>query len=474
MPGTPLKTPPSIVFDTPTPEEVAAVEATHRQLSDFDWEWRLRALERPDWQRRSSFSVLDRPHRLLRYRLQSWPTFVDPATLEDLRHDSVAVNRLLRQIPRRLFDDDPERLTAFYRLGNPLLVEALLSEPTGLGNMATRGDFIATETGMKCIEMNFTPSLGGWDASVIAGLHWEAGLLPEVVRELPEPPRITDTLRVFLDTVLDTVESLPAAPEPPVQVVIISDWTEGRIMPREDPFFSGEMSDVCRQRGYDGRLRFAVADELDFHGGELVLDGERVHAVVSLCHRERLRQEIFWSFKGRRLALFNSPLQRILTDKRNLALLSLHEDAFEPEERAVIRRVVPWTRMVEDGEVDRDGEVVHLPGLLRAEQAELVLKRGLGAGGEAVVVGRHESADGWRQAVDRALEEGGWVVQEFLQSRPYLYQEGVEGCAVHDVIWGPFVFGDRYGGSILRMQAKSAGGPVNLSLAATEGVIYEL
>jgi hypothetical protein len=57
---------------------------------------------------------------------------------------------------------------------------------------------------------------------------------------------------------------------------------------------------------------------------------------------------------------------------------------------------------------------------------------------------------------------------------PYLYQCGEHGCDVHDVIWGPFYFGETYGGTILRMQPRKWDGPVNLSRQATEGIIFDV
>ena len=69
---------------------------------------------------------------------------------------------------------------------------------------------------------------------------------------------------------------------------------------------------------------------------------------------------------------------------------------------------------------------------------------------------------------------GDWVVQEYIQSRPYLFQAGRYGCSPHDVVWGPFVFGSTYAGTILRVQPKSIDGIVNLSRGATEGILLEL
>jgi hypothetical protein len=103
-----------------------------------------------------------------------------------------------------------------------------------------------------------------------------------------------------------------------------------------------------------------------------------------------------------------------------------------------------------------------------------VLKDADAFGGAGVVLGRFASAEEWRRTLDRALAEGDWVVQEILEFLPYLYQSGEYGCSIHDVIWGPFVFGDRYGGVVLRMQPKAAGGAVNLSLSATEGIVLEV
>jgi len=174
--------------------------------------------------------------------------------------------------------------------------------------------------------------------------------------------------------------------------------------------------------------------------------------------------------------LFNGPISIVLSDKRNLALLSQSQRSslFSAEEQEVIRNHIPWTRLVAAERVEFHGEEVFLPDLLAAERNRLVLKEGRSFGGKGVHLGRATSAARWEEVARTALESGGWVVQERLESLPYLYQCGESGCAPHDVIWGPFVFGDTYGGVILRMQPQAAGGAVNLSLAATEGIVLEV
>jgi hypothetical protein len=173
---------------------------------------------------------------------------------------------------------------------------------------------------------------------------------------------------------------------------------------------------------------------------------------------------------------FNGPLYLVLEDKRNLALLSANQDAecFDEAERQLVRSLVPWTRQVARERTLFRGEPVFLPELLPSRREHLVLKRATEYAGEEVFLGRVTPAAAWEDLVRQALESGDWVVQELVESKPYLYQTGVEGCAPHDVIWGLFVFGSRYAGVFLRMQPKDRAAIVNSRQGATQGIVFEV
>jgi hypothetical protein len=207
----------------------------------------------------------------------------------------------------------------------------------------------------------------------------------------------------------------------------------------------------------------------------LYLDNQRIEAVIELSG-SGTPPHIYRPFKGDLVGLYNGPMGPVLSSKRNVALLSQHaaSGGYTADEQAFIGAHVPWTRLVSPGEVDYDGEVHLLVDLLTTRREHFVLKDAQSMGGKGVVLGKFVSSEIWRQTLDHALAKGGWVVQEVLESLPYLYQNGEYGCSIHDVIWGPFVFGGRYGGVVLRMQPKVAGGAVNLSLNATEGIVFEV
>jgi hypothetical protein len=77
--------------------------------------------------------------------------------------------------------------------------------------------------------------------------------------------------------------------------------------------------------------------------------------------------------------------------------------------------------------------------------------------------------------VKRAFREKNWLVQEYVKSYSYLYQEGEYGCAEHIAAWGVFVFGSRFGGLWIRvLPAENKKGVINSGQGAEESVVLEI
>ncbi len=96
----------------------------------------------------------------------------------------------------------------------------------------------------------------------------------------------------------------------------------------------------------------------------------------------------------------------------------LTDDAFahllSPEERALVARVVPWTRRVEERRTRKDGREIDLVPWVLEHREELVMKPAHEYGGRAVLLGWETDAPGWHAAVDAALD-GAWVVQQRVE-----------------------------------------------------------
>ena len=67
------------------------------------------------------------------------------------------------------------------------------------------------------------------------------------------------------------------------------------------------------------------------------------------------------------------------------------------------------------------------------------------------------------------------LLQEYVTSRPYLFQCGDRGWARHQAVWGTFSFGGTYGGGFLRLLPLDRGPEIiNSARGATEGLIFEV
>ncbi|MBW8873683.1 MAG: hypothetical protein JF614_01850 [Acidobacteria bacterium] len=454
------------------------LQSSHRSISQQDFRFREFARTCPELLERSKFSALDQKRHLLKYAIQAWPTFVGREKLAEFQRVSAGINRLIRQIPARIFRNDPAKFSDFYEIGSSVLAEIVLSEPSGVETVLSRGDFIETRSGFKCIEFNFTPSLGGWETSVLVGMHLEVPATAEFIRSSGIAVKYTNTMQKFFFHVIDEAARKGLCPDGELNIALVVVRENSAYLTHAAAEYLNAEYDLAKQE-LQGRLRGTL--EICQYGAlvpsrdALFLNRRKIHAVVELSG-EITPPGVYRCFKANKLVLLNGPLSPILSNKQNIALLSEHASSpiFSAEEQELLLKHIPWSRQVTAREVEYLGTRVSLPDLLAHRREDLVLKEVRSYGGKDVIVGRFASAEKWEKQARLALEKGGWIVQEHMESLPYLFQCGAYGCAPHDAIWGPFYLGDTYGGAILRVQPKSAGGPVNLSLAATEGIVLEV
>ncbi|MGE3617342.1 MAG: hypothetical protein AB7L66_15835 [Gemmatimonadales bacterium] len=104
---------------------------------------------------------------------------------------------------------------------------------------------------------------------------------------------------------------------------------------------------------------------------------------------------------------------------------------FSTEERQILRRHIPWTRIVADRRTtDPAGTRIELLDYLLTERETLVLKPNRSYGGEGVTIGPAVSETDWDAAIKAALEDEDdrWVVQQLValpvQEFPVLGGEG--------------------------------------------------
>ena len=206
---------------------------------------------------------------------------------------------------------------------------------------------------------------------------------------------------------------------------------------------------------------------------ELVFDHDRLVAngvAIDLVYRRVLINDILArepdcralldAYAARAVCVANTLRCKIPHKKAFFAVLTdeRHAQMFSADEQAMIRRHIPWTVLVEERRVVRDGASVDLVPYLRAHRERFVIKPNDEYGGTGVTLGWETSEADWDAAIARAIAERarGWVAQEKIAVRREVFPICDAGTvAMRDMLvdFAPYVFRGRLAGFLTRLSA---------------------
>jgi uncharacterized circularly permuted ATP-grasp superfamily protein len=141
----------------------------------------------------------------------------------------------------------------------------------------------------------------------------------------------------------------------------------------------------------------------------------------------------------------------VLTDDRNAQL-------FSAAERVLIRRHIPWTRLLNDTKTTRDGESFGLLDYVRRRRENFVLKPNDEYGGAGVVLGWETDERQWDNSLSQALNDSNaaWVVQERINVRREIFpMQTSNGVEMRDMLvdFAPYLYRGRMAGFLTRLSS---------------------
>lgn len=147
----------------------------------------------------------------------------------------------------------------------------------------------------------------------------------------------------------------------------------------------------------------------------------------------------------------------VLTDERNGGMFSF-------DERALISKHVPWTRVVADVSTAYYGERVELLAFIRRNRRNLVLKPSDEYGGSGVTLGWETRESDWDNAIEKAIsgdkktgKRGCWIVQERIPIRremfPQISNDGSVEFRDMLVDFAPYLFRGKLCGFLTRLSS---------------------
>jgi uncharacterized circularly permuted ATP-grasp superfamily protein len=165
-------------------------------------------------------------------------------------------------------------------------------------------------------------------------------------------------------------------------------------------------------------------DELEFTGSRLSCNGTEIDIVYKrLLVNEYLpimeaQPALLNAYRAGSICMVNSFRSKLVHKKAIFAVLTdeRHSNLFNGDELKAINRHVPWTRRVREGQTENRGVKIDLVQWTRSNASKLVLKPNDDFGGHGIFLGWTCSRSEWDDAIQHALADGDYLVQERVKT----------------------------------------------------------
>jgi len=445
----------------------------HKRLSSTALKFLKYCEGQPECFKRSNFQDLKWEDPLDIVSFQSWPLFIGQETRYLFNEAAHNVFKLICSVPRRIFKYNAEKMCRYFNLSMGEMETALTGlEDSHIDTLVGRGDFVLSTSGLKCMEYNIVTNLGGWSLSLWEAMYLRNPLVAGFIKEQDLKITDKDLLANYLGHFIDS--SLRFFPgDRVINLFFHVGRPRDRFVISMEQYLNSKYKKILNTKAPGGRLKGEVI--LDYRFNRLELKNQslyhgynKIHAIIEYLRDEDVPAEILELFRKKKVLLYNGPISTILDNKLQLALLSEHQESslFNPEEKRIIRNHIPWTRKL----------IPEMENLIISNKDKYILKPGKGSGGKGVSIGRFIPETQWKQRVMEASHDRNpWVVQEWVESYPFIFQEGENGYAEFNLVLGLFCLGHRYSGGWGRVLPRyNAQAVLNIYQGAKAIVILEV
>ncbi len=382
------------------------------------------------------------------------PFFLSPEEEQRVRVVAETMADLAERVTDAAMKD--KALLAQFHLRDEELRLVRLGKIAGPASTASRLDAFLLPDSLKFAEYNGESPAGAGYTETLGEIFLKLPLVAEFDKsfQIHTYPLSAKLLDALMTSYLDW-GGTSKRPQ-----MLITDWRE---VPTWTEF------EILKERFEKLGVPVELADprELQFDGKELTASGKK----IDLVYRRVLMNEIVARFAECKALVdavaanavcvanhFRCKIPHVkaffavLTDERNDGLFSFGE-------RELIRKHVPWTRVLADVRTAHHGESIELLKFLRGARENLVLKPNDEYGGTGVKLGWESSEADWDATIATAVAatQGCWIVQERIPIRrevfPWIQANGEVEFRDMLVDFAPYLFRGKLSGFLTRLSA---------------------
>ena len=382
------------------------------------------------------------------------PFFLSPEDEQRVRVVAETMADLAERVTDAAMKDTA--LLAQFHLRDEELRLVRLGKIAGPASTASRLDAFLLPDSLKFAEYNGESPAGAGYTETLGEIFLKLPLLAEFDKsfQIHSYPLSAKLLDALMTSYLDW-GGTSKRPQ-----MLITDWRE---VPTWTEF------EILKERFEKLGVPVELADprELQFDGKELTASGKK----IDLVYRRVLMNDIVArvaeckalvdAVAANAVCVANhfrckiphvKAFFAVLTDERNDGLFSFGE-------RELIRKHVPWTRVLADVRTAHHGESIELLKFLRGARENLVLKPNDEYGGTGVKLGWESSEADWDATIATAVAatQGCWIVQERIPIRrevfPWIQANGQVEFRDMLVDFAPYLFRGKMSGFLTRLSA---------------------
>ncbi|MGA2809872.1 MAG: hypothetical protein ABSG16_00630 [Candidatus Acidiferrum sp.] len=382
------------------------------------------------------------------------PFFLSPADEQLVREVSETIADLGERVITAALAD--KSLLAQFHLRPEEERLARLSGGYGRASTASRLDAFLLPDSLKFAEYNAESPAGAGYSETLAELFRDLPMMEKFVKQFdvhtyPLSAKLLDAL------VMSYLDWGGSNKRPQIAIVDwkeVPTWTEFEILQARFTKL-GVPTLLCDPRDlvFDGKTLSAQGKKID-----LVYRRVLINDIVA---RPAECDALVKAYAGNAVCVSNTLRCKIahvksffavLTDERNSPLFSI-------DERAIIRKHIPWTRVVADVKTGHHGEPIELLPFIRAERNNLVLKPADEYGGSGVTLGWETDESAWDTILEKALsgKHGAWITQERIPIRrenfPHITNQGKVEQKDVLVDFAPYLYRGKLSGFLTRLSA---------------------
>lgn len=381
------------------------------------------------------------------------PFFLSPQDEQRVREVAETIAALGERVVKQALADP--QLLAQVALSPEEIRLAQINPGYPTSSTASRLDAFLLPNSLQFAEYNAESPAGAGYAETLGELFYSLPVMQRfaerhTVRKFP-------LMKQLLAALLESYREWGGTASPPTIAIVdwreVPTWTEFEIL-QANFEKQGVPTIVCDPR------------ELDFASGKLTAHGRR----IDLLYRRVLINDVIShsvecdglvkAYASGAVCMANAFTCKIPHKKAFFAVLTDDRNAqlFSAAERELIRRHIPWTRLLTASKTTRDGESFALLDYVRRRRNDFVLKPNDEYGGAGVVLGWEADERRWDNALNQALDDANaaWVVQERINVRREVFpMQTASGVEMRDMLvdFAPYLYRGRMAGFLTRLSS---------------------